>query len=55
MLGPRRVKDPALVMVIRDVFNEDPEAAEWCRPYLQGISLPTAIRKAAGLGTQAAN
>jgi serine/threonine protein kinase len=47
-----RVKDPALVMVIRDVFNEDPEAADWCRQYLQGLSLPAVIRKAVGLGSQ---
>jgi eukaryotic-like serine/threonine-protein kinase len=39
-----RITDEDLLMVIRDLFQEDKDAAEWCSPYLDNISLPKAIR-----------
>lgn len=47
-----QLKDPSLIMHVRDVLASDPDAASWCSDYLRGQrSVATAIRQVAGLGT----
>lgn len=36
--------DPSLIMAVRDVLRTNPDAAQWCKPYLERQSLPSAIR-----------
>jgi eukaryotic-like serine/threonine-protein kinase len=38
--------EPELLMAVRDVLSENPEAAEWCRDYVGHLSLPAPIREA---------
>lgn len=40
----KQIDDPALFMVIEDVFTSEPEIAKWCKSYLKEVSLPSMIR-----------
>lgn len=40
------LKDPSLILAVRDVLQADASTAEWCKPYLDEYSLPSEVRSA---------